>query len=106
VDFGLNELPSQRRFRLVEIITADESMAVEVKTYGSHSLQGSAGDTLEDQLADALLWRRKARGRTPALAVVHYYGNPVISGPDSDFMRANHIPVLRFVILGMSYQRV
>jgi len=102
-DLGLNALPSQRRFRLVEITTADENLAVEVKTYGSHSLQGSAGDTLEDQLADVLLWRREVKGRILALAVVHYYGNPVISGPDLDFIKTNRIPILRFVILGMSY---
>ena len=102
-DLGLDALPSLRRFRLVEIISGDETLAVEVKTYGSHSLQGSAGDTLEDQLADMLLWRRGVKGRILALAVVHYYGNPVISGPDSRFISRNRIPVLRFVIQGISY---
>jgi hypothetical protein len=53
-DFGLEVFPSYRRYRPIEIVTKDESLAVEVKTYGSHSIQGTSGDTLADQLTDDL----------------------------------------------------
>jgi hypothetical protein len=101
-DFGLDVFPSLRRFRLIEIVTTNETLAVEVKTYGSHCLQGASGDTLEDQLTDALRWRKLSPGRILALAVVNYYGRPVISKSDLGFIRANRIPILRFVIRGMS----
>lgn len=101
-DFGLEVFPSLRRFRSVEIVTTDEALAVEVKTYGSHHIQGTSGDALEDQLADALRWRELSAGRIFALAVVNYYGRPIIIKSDLNFMKTHQIPTLRFVIHGMS----
>jgi len=99
-DYGLEVFPSLKRFRRIDVITSNEKLAVEVKTYGSHSLQ-SSGDTLEEQLADFLRWRRSSRGRQLILAVVHYFGEPVVSRPDLRFIRANRIPIMRFIIRGM-----
>ena len=101
-DFGLEVFPSMRRFRTVEIVTADETLAVEVKTYSSHYVQGTSGDTLEDQLKDAPRWRRRSAGRTLMLAIVNYYGRPGVSKADLSFIRRNHIPILRFIIHGMT----
>jgi hypothetical protein len=83
-------------------VATDETLAIEVKTYSSHHIQGTSGDTLEDQLADALIWRDLSPGRIFALAVVNHYGNPVITRPDLNFTRANNVPTLRFVVLEMS----
>ena len=101
-DFGIDVFPSFKRYRMVEIVTSDESLAVEVKTYGTHQIQGTNGDTLEDQLTDALRWRQLSSGRTLALAIVNYYGYPGVVKSDLRFMKANHIPIVRFVIRGMS----
>jgi len=101
-DFWLDAFPSLRRFRTIEIVTTDETLAVEVKTYGTHHIQGTSGDSLEDQLTDDLRWRRLAPDRILALAIVNYYGKPGILRSDLNFIRANHIPVLRFIILGMT----
>ena len=101
-DYGLDVFPSLRRFRLIEIVTTNERLAVEVKTYGSHCIQGTSGDTLEDQLIDVLRWRESSAGRVLALAIVNYFGRPIISASDLNFMRTNHIPILRFVVLEMT----
>jgi hypothetical protein len=68
-DFGLDILPSFRRWRLIEVVASNETLAVEVKTYGDHSLQGSC-DTLEDQLANAPMWRNSSSRRRLALAIL------------------------------------
>ena len=57
---------------------------------------------MEDQLTDDLRWRRLAPDRILALAIVNYYGKPGILRSDLNFITANHIPVLRFIILGMT----
>ena len=75
---------------------------MEVKTYGSHHVQGTSGDTLEDQLTDDLRWRKSFIGRVLALAIVNYYGRPLILKSDMKFIRRNHIPVLRFIVSGIS----
>ena len=103
-DFGLDVFPSYRRWRMIEIATAEENLAVEVKTYGSHYLQGTVGDSLEEQLTDDLMWRKLSKGRTLALAIVTYYGKPSIARSDLNFLKINRIPILRFIITGMSGQ--
>jgi hypothetical protein len=103
-DFGLEVFPTSiKRYRMVEIVSSDETLAVEVKTYGTHHIQGTNGDTLQEQLADTLRWRELSAGRILVLAVVNYFGRPGILKSDQAFMRANHIPILRFVIQGISY---
>jgi hypothetical protein len=101
-DFGLDVFPSIKRYRMVEIVTTDETLAVEVKTYSTHAIQGTNGDPLEEQLGDALRWRAQSARRTLALAIVNYFGKPVILKSNLHFIRANHIPILRFIIRGMT----
>ena len=100
-DFGLDVFPSFRRRRLIEIATTDGRLA-EVKTYGNHYVQGTVGDSLEEQLSDDLMWRKLSKDRTLALATVSYYGRPAFVKADLGFLRANRIPILKFIIEGMS----
>jgi hypothetical protein len=102
-DFGLEVFPSFRRHRIIEIVAKDESLAVEVKTYGSHHIQGTNGDTPEDQLTDDLRRRKLSSGRILALAKVNYFGKPGILKSNLKFLRTNRIPILRFIIVGMSF---
>ena len=49
-----------------------------------------------------MMWRKLSRDRTLALATVSYYGRPAFVKTDLDFLRASQIPILKFIIEGMS----